>query len=638
MSDRRPPESSPSSPQPIGRNVFVRHEDDDVLVVEKPVGILSSLVGEQRDLAEPNVFDLVKEHRRRRRRGRGRVAWIVHRLDREVSGLMVFATSEQGFDWLKEDLRSRRVQRRYLALVEGRIERPQDVRTPATRTESGAVEGTIRSALVSGRDGRMRPTRADDEDAGQPAITHWQVVAVGRSCTLVAVRLETGRRNQIRVHMAEMGHPIVGDHRHGAESDLIRRVGLHAATLSFQHPRSGRTMRFDAPAPDSFWRAVGRTAPSDAGIPESFGREDGATIGRDDVHASTAARQSEGAASVAPSGGSAKVPGPAGSSGSSESWDHVATWYDDLIGTRGSDHHERVILPGTLHLLDPRAGMRVLDVACGQGILARRLAAQGIEVVGVDSAPRLVDAARREARGDARQRFMVGDARQLDVAALGGRASFDAAACVMALMNIDPLESLFATLATLLRPAGTFVSVLLHPAFRAPGQSSWGWSTDSGSSEAGEARDAGSRALQHDSGAERRRDARTDRGSSRERRDRDRRDPRSRDRPARNRHDADRGELHLYRRIDGYLSPTERSIVMNPGAVSSGAQPVTTTTHHRPLQTYVRLLASRGFLIDRLEEWPSVRTSQPGPRAAEENRARREIPMFLAIRAVARGG
>jgi hypothetical protein len=90
--------------------------------------------------------------------------------------------------------------------------------------------------------------------------------------------------------------------------------------------------------------------------------------------------------------------------------------------------------------------------------------------------------------------------------------------------------------------------------------------------------------------------------------------------------------------VDGYLSPGVSEIVMNPGAAARGSEPVTTLTYHRPLQTYVRALAEAGLLIDALEEWPSLRQSQPGPRAQAENRARREIPMFLTIRALnARG-
>jgi hypothetical protein len=86
--------------------------------------------------------------------------------------------------------------------------------------------------------------------------------------------------------------------------------------------------------------------------------------------------------------------------------------------------------------------------------------------------------------------------------------------------------------------------------------------------------------------------------------------------------------------VDGYLTPAAREIVMNPGEAAGGGAPVTTVTFHRPVQAYVNAMGEAGLLVDRLEEWPSMRRSQPGPRAAEENRARTEIPMFLAIRAV----
>ena len=89
-----------------------------------------------------------------------------------------------------------------------------------------------------------------------------------------------------------------------------------------------------------------------------------------------------------------------------------------------------------------------------------------------------------------------------------------------------------------------------------------------------------------------------------------------------------------YRRVDSYLSATHREIVMNPGAAAHGRGSVTTVTYHRPIQAYVKAIADEGITIDAVEEWTSARVSQPGPRATEENRARREIPMFLALRAV----
>jgi SAM-dependent methyltransferase len=137
-------------------------------------------------------------------------------------------------------------------------------------------------------------------------------------------------------------------------------------------------------------------------------------------------------------------------------------------------------------------------------------------------------------------RFAVADATRLHEVdpAFWPAEGFDAVACVMALMNMDPLSSVCAGVANVLRPGGRFVAVLLHPAFRSPGRTSWGWD---------EARDG----------------------------------------------------TRQYRRIDAYLSPGRREIVMNPGKAVRGARPIVTWTHHRPLQAYVQQLAAHGMLIDR---------------------------------------
>ena len=241
----------------------------------------------------------------------------------------------------------------------------------------------------------------------------------------------------------------------------------------------------------------------------------------------------------------------------------VAEWYDRLVGEEGSEYHRQVVHPGVMRLLAPQAGEPVIDVACGQGALARLLHGRGAEVSGVDAAADLVRAARQ--RGPDAIHYHVGDARQLGF--LPGGA-FAAAACVLAIQNIHPIQPVFEGVRRLLRPGGRFVLAMMHPAFRSPKETRWGW---------------------------------------------------------------DEQEGVQFRRVDRYLLPRKSPIVTHPGRTPD----VYTWTFHRPIGAYVKALRNAGVLVDALEEWPSHKTSEPGPRAAAENAARKEIPMFLAIRAVA---
>lgn len=161
-------------------------------------------------------------------------------------------------------------------------------------------------------------------------------------------------------------------------------------------------------------------------------------------------------------------PGP-----KSGGWDHVAEWYDRLVGDEGSDYHQHVILPATLRLLDLQRGERVLDLCCGQGVLSRSLVEAGAgEVVGVDASSRLIAAAKTRAMPGVPVRYIVRDATQLgDIA--DGR--FDAAACVMAIQDVDDAGALFAGLSKALRENGRAVLVMMHPCFRVPRQSDWAW-------------------------------------------------------------------------------------------------------------------------------------------------------------------
>lgn len=584
------------------------YEDDDLIVLDKPAGVLSAPLSTAPggDRGE-NVFDMLKAELPGRGRGaeRERGVWIIHRLDRFASGLMVFAKTEHAFAWLKEELRAHRIDRRYAALVEGLV---GEIGEPAA--EAGWRE--LRGLLAEERPGKMRALRgaAEREDA-QPAVTRIRVAAHGAGRTLLECRLETGRKNQIRVQLAAVGHPVVGDRKYGPDADIsgddeaaharpragVPRLCLHATRLSFTHPTSGRAMDFASDLPPLFERVLGtaRVVPAEA-PPQAPEPEPEDHANDDDERPAPAplTAPADVASPAKPGKPPTATPTPGDRPGGLQeppaetSWDHVAPWYDKLLEERGSDHHERVILPGVARLVQAGPGRRVLDVACGQGLLCRRLASLGCEAVGVDAAPQLVEFARSARTPGCR--YEVGDARALDRLGLG---AFDAASCVLAFMNIDPVEPVMRGIAAALKPGGVLVGVILHPAFRAPGQTSWGWdrvgTPDDGLASGQSLRLPGKRTAT---------------------------------------------QMRQYRRVDGYLSPARRQIVMNPGHVSSGDEAVVTWTFHRPIGHYVRCLAESNLLVDAMEEWPSLRVSQPGPRAAEENRSRREIPLFLAFRAV----
>jgi ubiquinone/menaquinone biosynthesis C-methylase UbiE len=252
-------------------------------------------------------------------------------------------------------------------------------------------------------------------------------------------------------------------------------------------------------------------------------------------------------------------------------WGSVAEWYDQLVGESGSEFHRHVVLPGVLRLLPLAAGQSFLDVACGQGVLCRLLASRGVNCTGVDAAADLVQIARQRASQMpaggvplGAQGYHVADAR--DLLSLPAER-FDAAACVLAIQNIHPIAPVFQGVRRALKPGGSVVLVMMHPAFRSPKETSWGW---------------------------------------------------------------DEGGKVQYRRVDKYLLPRKHPIVTHPGKKTGEY----TWTFHKPLQDYVAALAKSGLLVNALEEWPSHKESTSGPRAGAENTARKEIPMFLAIRAV----
>jgi len=157
----------------------------------------------------------------------------------------------------------------------------------------------------------------------------------------------------------------------------------------------------------------------------------------------------------------------------SSGWDRVAAWYDRLVGEEGSDYHRNVVLPAALRLLDPKPGERFIDLCCGQGVLARMLIEQKAGfVVGIDASQKLITAAHQRGPVSPALRYVVADACRLGPLADG---SFDGAACVMAVQDVEDIDPLFAGIFSALRSGGRTVIVMMHPCFRIPRQSSWGW-------------------------------------------------------------------------------------------------------------------------------------------------------------------
>lgn len=207
--------------------IRIRHEDEHLIVIEKPSGLLSIASASEPDRT---AYALLTDHvRRGDRRSRERV-WIVHRLDRETSGLMVFARSEAAKRTLQDNWD--RAEKKYLAVVEG-----------APPRESGTFEFWLDESNP------LKVYTGPEGPATRRAITHYRTVKKGRTTTLVELTLETGRRHQIRVQLAEAGCPIVGDGKYGAESNPLKRIALHATSLRFRHPAGGEILHFHSPLP-----------------------------------------------------------------------------------------------------------------------------------------------------------------------------------------------------------------------------------------------------------------------------------------------------------------------------------------------------------------------------------------------------
>ena len=243
-------------------------------------------------------------------------------------------------------------------------------------------------------------------------------------------------------------------------------------------------------------------------------------------------------------------------------WDQASRWYDSLVGMSGSDYHQTIVMTGVLKLLELKAGRRVLDLACGQGVFSRFLLEKKIKPEGLDSSEELLRMARAHSVKPITYHLgNAGDGKLLD-----GR-EFDGIACLLAVQNMEKVEPVFQNVARWLKPKGKFVMVLTHPCFRIPRQTHWGWDDE---------------------------------------------------------------KKIEYRRVDRYANEMKIPILTPPFIDKVNF----TMTYHRPLQNYFSALLKAGLCVDSLEEWMSNKESAPGKRSRGENRARKEVPLFMAIRAV----
>lgn len=217
------------------RRLKIVYEDDDIIVVNKGYGLLS--MGTDK-IKEGTAYSILRDYLKWKD-PRNKL-FIVHRLDRDTSGLMVFAKSEEAKNRLQHNWNNMVISRKYLAVVEGKPD-PE--------------EGVVRSYLAE--NSRFEVYSTDKPEEGQLAITRYKTLRSRNGYSLMEVSLDTGRKNQIRVHMKDLGHPIAGDRRYGAKSSPIHRMALHAQTLRFVHPMTRKDMNFSTPVPASFAKMVG---------------------------------------------------------------------------------------------------------------------------------------------------------------------------------------------------------------------------------------------------------------------------------------------------------------------------------------------------------------------------------------------
>jgi 23S rRNA pseudouridine1911/1915/1917 synthase len=214
----------------VERKLHILFEDHHLVAIEKPEGLLSVATDFEK---EETAHSLLKKYYYPRK------VQVVHRIDQDTSGVMLFALSDQGYNGLKALFESHDIERSYCAIVEGNV-------VP--------TKGTWKSYVYE--DANYVVHSSQNPEKGSIAITHYRVASISARYSRLILTLETGRKNQIRVHCQDCHHPIVGDKKYGSATDPIKRLCLHAASLAFIHPVTGKKLEFISPTPEAFQKLV----------------------------------------------------------------------------------------------------------------------------------------------------------------------------------------------------------------------------------------------------------------------------------------------------------------------------------------------------------------------------------------------
>ena len=214
----------------ITGGIEILFESSDFVVINKPSGLLSVATAFE---TKETAFAILKNYYRSRK------VYVLHRLDQDTSGVMLFAFNQETCESLKKIFAAHKIERSYTAIIEGNLSTPK---------------GTWKSRLVEDSNYVVHITA--DEKEGEEAITHYETIASSKRYSWLNLTLETGKKNQIRVHCQVTGHPIAGDKKYGAETNPVKRLCLHAHLLAFEDPFSHKQLRFESPVPEEFYRLV----------------------------------------------------------------------------------------------------------------------------------------------------------------------------------------------------------------------------------------------------------------------------------------------------------------------------------------------------------------------------------------------